>query len=280
MLKTRIITAVALVLLLCAVLQFGGQAGWYAFVLLVLACAFWEWARLGAWEHRLALVYGGLGTLLAGGLFLVVSPQLLSWGLLLPAVLFWVLGVPWVLRQVDIGPLGKQLPFALLGFVLVGGACLALMFARQFGVVFLLSLLAICWAADIFAYFAGKAFGKRKLAPRISPGKSWEGAFGGAFSVVVLSWVVVLSTDSLPWMANTWQALAFERWGGVWLTLWLLVLSAFSVMGDLFESLLKRRSGLKDSSNLLPGHGGILDRIDAQLPVLPLAMLLVGAGGV
>jgi phosphatidate cytidylyltransferase len=146
-----------------------------------------------------------------------------------------------------------------------------------FGVNFLLSVLVLVWVADIFAYFAGRAFGlrftKNKLAPSISPGKSWEGVWGGLAGVVVLA---------LVWVAGTahWQAavpsfysrLAQQGW-------WLLVISvlfmvAMSVAGDLVESLIKRSAGVKDSSGLLPGHGGVLDRVDALLPTLPLALML------
>jgi phosphatidate cytidylyltransferase len=138
--------------------------------------------------------------------------------------------------------------------------------------LFLLSVMAIVWVADIGAYFSGKAFGKRKLAPSISPGKSWEGAIGGGIAVLVLaSLSVVYGGDAF---ADTFAARVAHGWAGrpCWRILVLMV--AASVVGDLFESQLKRRAGMKDSSNLLPGHGGVLDRIDALIPVLPLAALI------
>ena len=119
----------------------------------------------------------------------------------------------------------------------------------------------------VFAYFSGKAFGKRKLAPSISPGKSWEGVYGGCIAVLIVATLVVLfGGESL---ANTFpvRVQASLGWAVTYLTLILIV--AASVVGDLFESQLKRRAGMKDSSNLLPGHGGVLDRIDALVPVLP-----------
>jgi phosphatidate cytidylyltransferase len=134
------------------------------------------------------------------------------------------------------------------------------------------------WAADVFAYFFGKAIGgrwiKMKLAASISPGKSWEGALGGMLGVLCVAavWIDVdqrwalqdLSFYSLLWDKGWWIALPA-----------LLFMSAMSVVGDLVESLVKRSAGMKDSSGLLPGHGGVLDRVDALLPTLPLAMMLI-----
>mgnify|MGYP006167661665 FL=1 len=275
MLKTRVITAVILLIVLLAVLTYGGEIGWNIFVLLVLLGAFWEWARLGQFESSKAIAYALIGGILCvvGAMFLDIQSH--SYPILALASIFWVALAPWCLRNVSIGTLANPAIYTLVGFILIAAAGLALVIAKTYGVVFLLSALAICFAADISAYFFGKTFGKRKLAPRISPGKSWEGAIGGAFSVLAISWLVVLLSDSVPMLKGTWQVMAFERWHPIVFSFWLLVLSAYSVVGDLFESMLKRKAGLKDSSNLLPGHGGVLDRIDAQLPVLPLAVLLV-----
>jgi phosphatidate cytidylyltransferase len=122
------------------------------------------------------------------------------------------------------------------------------------------------------AYFAGKAFGRHKLAPAISPGKTWEGAIGGWLAVLVVATVAILVHAFEP----TLYSALLERLGAIRTLVALTILVAFSVVGDLFESMLKRQAGVKDSSGLLPGHGGVLDRIDALLPVLPLAMLLLG----
>jgi phosphatidate cytidylyltransferase len=130
----------------------------------------------------------------------------------------------------------------------------------------------VVWLADIGAYFAGKAFGKHKLAPAISPGKTWEGAIGGWLAVIVVALVAALTRAFEPTLFFS----LLERLGSVRALIALTLLVAFSVVGDLFESMLKRQAGVKDSSGLLPGHGGVLDRIDALLPVLPLAMLLLG----
>jgi phosphatidate cytidylyltransferase len=129
----------------------------------------------------------------------------------------------------------------------------------------LLAAMALVWVADIAAYFTGRAFGKRKLAPAISPGKTWEGVAGAVVGVMIYGAVVL---NFSPLAGNVPLAAPL-------LVLLLLVLTAVSVMGDLFESLLKRQAGIKDSSNLLPGHGGVLDRIDALTSTLPLAALIV-----
>ncbi|MDI9677890.1 phosphatidate cytidylyltransferase, partial [Burkholderia cenocepacia] len=158
------------------------------------------------------------------------------------------------------------------GLVVFAACWHALVAARAQGVPFVLSLLLVVWLADIGAYFAGKAFGKRKLAITISPGKSWEGAIGGWFAVMAVAGVAMAVHAFEPTLFSAFAM----RYGmpGAWAALTLLV--AYSVIGDLFESLLKRQAGVKDSSGLLPGHGGVLDRVDALLPVLPLAMLLLG----
>ena len=149
--------------------------------------------------------------------------------------------------------------------------------ARQIGVNFLLSVLALVWVADVFAYFAGRAFGLRwtrqKLAPAISPGKSWEGAWGGALGVVLMAFIWVWADAAQQAQISSFYTRLYAQ--GAWLLLVAaLFMAAMSVVGDLVESLIKRSAGFKDSSQLLPGHGGVLDRIDALLPTLPLAMML------
>ena len=152
--------------------------------------------------------------------------------------------------------------------------------ARTIGINFLLSILTLVWAADIFAYFAGRTFGGRfsrgKLAPAISPGKSWEGVWGGMLGVLALAlawrWADAAWTAEVP---SLYTRLGRAGW---WLFLIALVfMAAMSVVGDLLESLVKRSAGVKDSSGLLPGHGGVLDRVDALLPTLPLALMLYSA---
>nr|MBF0684697.1 phosphatidate cytidylyltransferase [Pseudomonas sp.] len=170
-------------------------------------------------------------------------------------------------------------PFSLLltafGLVAVPAACTALMSAHARGVVYLLSLLAIVWVADIGAYFVGRKLGGKKLAPRISPGKTLSGALGGMVAAVIWVWASSLMGTMGPLGYSTFGADLVAGWTLPGALLLAALLAWLSVAGDLFESLLKRRAGRKDSSNLLPGHGGVFDRIDAVLPVAPLAMLLV-----
>jgi phosphatidate cytidylyltransferase len=163
----------------------------------------------------------------------------------------------------------------LLGLVLLWVGWLALVQARALSANFVLSALCIVWMADIAAYAAGRAFGRRKLAPSISPGKSWEGVAGGVVGVVLLGVVWTLWIDrALPVDGPSLFSYLRQQFGWLGLIAAALALAALSVVGDLFESLVKRAAGAKDSSRLLPGHGGVLDRIDALLPVLPAAMAL------
>jgi phosphatidate cytidylyltransferase len=150
------------------------------------------------------------------------------------------------------------------------GAFAALAVLYRISGLYLFSVMALVWVADIGAYFAGRRFGKNKLAPSISPGKTREGALGGLICVLLLGFIAHFT----PALADTFPAAVGREWGVPGLIVVLAAVTVASVVGDLFESMLKRRAGMKDSSNLLPGHGGVLDRIDALLPVLPLAVLL------
>ena len=139
------------------------------------------------------------------------------------------------------------------------------------GVNFLLSIFCLVWVADIGAYFSGRAWGRHKLAPTLSPGKSWEGVGGAVVSVLLLGWLWRSLDQHFDIDAPSIYTQTWLRWGAWSLLIWMLLL-AYSVMGDLFESMMKRVAGVKDSSGLLPGHGGVLDRVDALLPALPLAL--------
>jgi phosphatidate cytidylyltransferase len=277
MLKTRVITAVALLVLIVGILAWGGSAGWGAFVLLVIGLGLWEWGRFAGLEESARVIYAvaGSAVLLGVSLFgalLPIAPLLFT-----ASALFWIGLVPKVLRDVGASWFNARPLHLGLAFILLSAAGTAMIVARDRGIVFLFSLLALVWVADVGAYFVGKSIGRRKLAPRISPGKSWEGAVGGAVLTVAYGWGCVLLAPRYPDLAGSWAALLHAKWHPVLFTGWMAVFAALSVCGDLFESLLKRRIGLKDSSNLLPGHGGVLDRIDAQLPVLPLAVLVLGS---
>jgi phosphatidate cytidylyltransferase len=275
-LRTRIITALVLLAFLLPAL-FASKTWPFPIVSLVLiAAAGWEWARLNGAGNIAAI---GLGALLAlAGAWAVYSgavgrtPATWWWA----ATALWVLGGFFVLRG---GPAAwPRWPASLrllTGSLLLWVGWLALAQARAVSIDFVLSVLCIVWVADIGAYFAGRKFGKRKLAPTISPGKSWEGALGGVVGVWLLGVLWMLWIDHQPWVdgASLFSHLC-ARFG--WIAFFVLsaALAALSVVGDLFESLVKRAAGAKDSSRLLPGHGGVLDRIDALMPVLPAAMAL------
>lgn len=195
----------------------------------------------------------------------------------------WVLGGAWLLRR---GVQGwSEIPRAVrlvAGLIALWLAWLAVGQARVIGINFLLSILVLVWMADIAAYFSGRAFGGRfrreKLAPAISPGKSWEGVWGGMAGVVMLAFAWVWTDRALDAEVPSFFS-RLSRHGGALLLISVIFMSAMSVVGDLVESLIKRSAGVKDSSGLLPGHGGVLDRVDALLPTLPLGMMLIALGG-
>ncbi|HEY0825732.1 MAG TPA: phosphatidate cytidylyltransferase, partial [Ramlibacter sp.] len=202
-----------------------------------------------------------------------------------PSSLLWLgVGAAWVLAGAALVRAGVDgWPKIPRGVRVVGGvlalalAWLAMAQARVIGVNFLMSILVLVWVADVFAYFAGRAMGgkftHRRLAPVISPKKSWEGVWGGLAGVVVLAvaWTLADSAAQAQ-VPSLYSRLASLGW--FVLVLSAVFLGAMSVIGDLTESLVKRSAGIKDSSQLLPGHGGVLDRVDALLPTLPLAMML------
>jgi phosphatidate cytidylyltransferase len=183
------------------------------------------------------------------------------------AALFW-LGVASVWLTRLLRPNAWVCAFA--GWLALWPTWVALVLLRETSPWLLLALASMVWVADICAYFAGKTFGRHKLAPRISPGKTWEGVMGALAGVVIYGIVLAVVSQARNWSL----APAFERGAGVPAIAVMVVLTAFSIVGDLFESWMKRGAGLKDSSALLPGHGGILDRIDALTSTLPLAALV------
>ena len=137
----------------------------------------------------------------------------------------------------------------------------------------MLSIFVLVWIADIAAYFAGRAFGRRKLAPSLSPSKSWEGVWGGTCAVWVIANLWVWADQQALFDSPSIYSLLYAH-GWIYFLVSITFLTAMSVVGDLVESMVKRTAGVKDSSQLLPGHGGVLDRVDALLPTLPLAMML------
>lgn len=274
MLKQRVITALILLALLLPALFYPSPTPFNAITLLLIAAAGWEWARLNGCAQLSALLWGGvLGSVLAA-LWLTVGLSAAGPWLWWIAGGFWLLLTPWLLKQ-GIGgwPLVPRSLRLGVGWALIGLAWWAMAQARELGIGMLLSILLLVWVADVAAYFGGKALGKRKLAIHISPGKSWEGAISGGLGVLVLAfvWNAWWPDPSSPTLFTHLFA-----WGWPLAVLAVLLLTAMSVTGDLVESLVKRSAGMKDSSHLLPGHGGVLDRVDALLPVLPVAMMLMG----
>ena len=273
MLKTRVITALVLLAVLLPVLFLLPAMYIGAFFLAALLAAAWEWSTLLTPQARRAAWFYALFCLAI--ILILLGMQNTSWqfALLLLSVIFWFFVAPFILAKGINLSLQKLRPFyVVLGLILLPATWFSLVFLRELGLVFLLTSIALVWVADIGAYFIGKAFGKRKLAIQISPGKSVEGAIGG----LVLSYgYALLCVIYLPFESTLFGAWAI-RFGWVAMFLMVTVLVAFSIFGDLFESQLKRLAGVKDSSHLLPGHGGVLDRVDALIPTMPIAALLAG----
>jgi phosphatidate cytidylyltransferase len=260
MLKTRVITALVLL------------AGFYSalFILprwaaglvfgVVAALAAWEWSGLmqKQWRTRLLFAWMTLGLteyLRLSNLIPVLVPYVCF-----AAVLFWLIAVPlWFKHR---WPLLQDVRGYMIGWLVILPTWLALISLYRTDPLLLLAAMALVWIADISAYFVGRAFGKHKLAPSISPGKTREGAVGALVAVLIYGFVLAL---------RQWPDASAMRLAG--LALVLVLLTALSIIGDLYESMLKRQAGIKDSSNLLPGHGGILDRIDSQTSTLPLVAL-------
>lgn len=260
MLRTRVITAVFLLAGFIGVLfVFPDWVASFVFAC-VAALAAWEWGSFmrAAPAYRLAYAV----TTLAASEYLTLSglsAALLPW-LCLASVAFWVCIVPlWFARR---WALPKTWTGYLLGWLVILPTWAALLALYRRDAWLLLAAMALVWIADIAAYFCGRAFGRNKLAPTISPGKTREGAYGAVAAVLVYGFVLGL---------RQWPDADAMRLAG--LAAVLVALTALSIMGDLFESLLKRQAELKDSSNLLPGHGGVLDRIDSQTSTLPLVAL-------
>ncbi|MDR3159040.1 MAG: phosphatidate cytidylyltransferase [Zoogloeaceae bacterium] len=271
MLKQRILTAAALLLGLLAAIFYLPPPYWAGLMALVAAVAAWEWGGLAGLKMPGRLVFGGLQLLLCG-LLMHTGVPLDDFGsggvmplLLCAAALFWCLIVPsWLWRRwrLNQSAWGRGL-LLFLGIGLILATWVAFVGLRALHPGLLLWTLGIAWVSDISAYFAGRGFGGRKLAPEISPGKTWAGVYGALAGVLLYGLLSLVMYDA--------------PWGYAILLLPLLLLTILGILGDLFESLLKRQAGIKDSGNLLPGHGGVLDRVDSLLAVLPCAALIAYA---
>jgi phosphatidate cytidylyltransferase len=265
MLKQRIITALILLpIALCGFFLLEG-AGFALFIGLVVTLGGWEWARLAGLEAQPARV--AFAALVAVALFfLYLAPSLAPW-VLGAAVLWWAVATFLVLTYPRTGEQWSSVACKLLiGLLVLLPAWQGLVLIKEWplGNLLILAVMVLVWGADIGAYFSGKAFGKRKLAPQVSPGKSWEGFYGGMLLCLVITLFVGLN----------------RHWSLGEMILGLLgcaLVVAISVVGDLTESMFKRRAGIKDSSNLLPGHGGVLDRIDSLTAAIPVFAVVLWA---
>jgi phosphatidate cytidylyltransferase len=269
MLKLRVITAIVLLAVLLPIIFSGSSLAFLVVASLFLAAAMWENQRLFQKQLPIPIALAWTGMFL----FLMLNnSQFSKPTLFYVAMLFWMFGLIPGLRfgLPKVTHYASGLLSGMYGVAIF--ACfvaLSELFVRS--PMLMLSAMAVVWVADIGAYFVGKTIGKTKLAPSISPGKTWEGAIGGAVAVLVLGFVCVYT----PALSTTFPALLMHNMGMINFLFILILLSVASIVGDLFESLLKRRVGFKDSSSLLPGHGGVLDRIDALIPSMPVVALLV-----
>lgn len=271
MLRQRVFTAAVLF-----VIAFGAML-WSPIAFAVVATALIglalaEWLQLAGAARPMSM---SLALLVGTGLLVVTIAErdvvvLVALPLSALASAAWLV-IAGVLMQP--GAMSLRLPRTvgmMLALLLVLAAWFAMMRLLFEGVVILLSVLAIVWIADTAAYFAGRAFGRRKLAPHISPGKTWAGVIGAVAAVLLVALIIWQFAPAARIYSNG----LFATIGSFLALLVLALLVAMSVIGDLFESLLKRQAGVKDSSQLLPGHGGVLDRLDAMVPVLPAAVVI------
>ncbi|MDH0747531.1 phosphatidate cytidylyltransferase [Pseudomonas sp. GD03842] len=265
MLKQRIITALILApLALCGFFLLEG--GYFAlFIGVVVALGAWEWARLAGFES--ASIRVGYAVVVAVLLFLLyLLPGLAPW-LLVAALLWWLTATWLVLTYPESSDHWSSVLCKLvIGLLILLPAWQGLILLKlaPSGNGLILAVMVLVWGADIGAYFSGKAFGKRKLAPKVSPGKSWEGLYGGLVACLLITAAVGIGRGwSVPEI--------------IFALLCAAIVVLVSVVGDLTESMFKRKAGVKDSSNLLPGHGGVLDRIDSLTAAIPVFALLLWA---
>jgi phosphatidate cytidylyltransferase len=273
MLKQRVITACVLLAgLLVVIIAFSPQLFAAAMALIMLLAA-WEWGRLaGLQSQQSQLLYAAA---LAPLLYLLQDPapalrELVLYG----SLAWWLLALALVLLYPRCSAAWNRVPLLLLaGLPVLLPGWLGLLYLRSlesYGMLILL-FVGLVAAADIGAFFAGRRFGRHKLAPEVSPNKTWEGVVGGLGMACVVLWAFLLFAG--------WNGTELSTALAVKATLGTLVLAVCSVVGDLFESMLKRQRQMKDSGTLLPGHGGVLDRIDsitAALPVFTLVLLDAG----
>lgn len=268
----RFATAIALLAVCISALLFLTNVWWTALLLPALLVAGWEWGGLTGWARAARWMFAGFLLASTIAVWLLVArfepvvgrltvPEVLIYGI---GCAFWLfIALAWLARR---WPMRSPLVLGAVGWIVLAPTWLAL--ARlQESPAQLLAVLAIIWLADTAAYLSGRAWGKHQLAPSISPGKTWEGAAGAVAAVAVYYFILSRALPEWGWWNGCGGAALFA---GV---------TVMSVVGDLFESAIKRQAGVKDSGSLLPGHGGVLDRIDSMTAALPAAALLLPYAG-
>ena len=273
--RTRILTALVLVPLTIAALLILSPRVWGAATLVVVIIAGHEWAALAGLRRNAAtLTVAALALFGCAMLFTGWAgfdprdgwPDALVLSICGVATLFWVTIAPlWLYFGWRVE---SKLKLALVGWLALIATWVAVVQLQSRSPALLLALMAIVWIADTAAYFAGRRFGRRKLAPAISPGKTWEGVYGAMVAVAIYALALLPFSARAGYSEPLMPVAAI-----VWVVL-LLAIAGVSIVGDLFESQLKRQRGVKDSGRLLPGHGGVLDRIDALMAALPPATLV------
>lgn len=266
MLKSRVLTAVVLApAAVAAIALLPATALAAVFALLVLAGA-WEWSRLSGLRTAPGrVVYTAFTAGLLWGAWLLMDSQPFVHALLIATALAWLAALAWIAAYPNGPKPGRaaSMLIAAAGFLVLVPAWVALVVLRQapeYGPAWVLFVLALIWVADSAAYFSGKRWGRRKLAPRVSPGKTREGVYGAIALVAVYALGAAFALDVPRTRLPAFVLLS-------------LLLVPVSVVGDLFESLVKRQGGFKDSGTLLPGHGGVMDRIDSVTATVPVFLL-------
>ncbi len=260
---TRIITAVCLLAVFIPAIFIAPNQPWAFGVLLAALLAFDEWNVLLGWTTKASFFLTSIAAVLGLCAIYTIESHGFHWfffqslPVFVAVSIFWLFLVPLCLTSRYLPE--NRILMTLLGLVLIGALWLAVVCAKGADPWLLLGLFCTVWIADTFAYIFGKNFGKRKLAPGISPGKTWEGVAGAMLGVTIFAAALRYGFGVDNWLL----------FPAIWLT------TTVSIVGDLFESLLKRRADVKDSGDLLPGHGGVLDRLDALIPTIPLAIVLI-----
>ena len=266
MLRDRVVTAAILVVAFLILVYFASALMWASACIVVTAAAANEWGRLAGLVNRNAYYFAAVAALLSSAIVLIGTTHIYLMTVTLGGA-FWIFVAPfWLYSRTAMRGRCRLL---IAGVVVLTATCTALISLREINPNALLAVMAIVWLSDTVAFFGGRRFGKRKLAAGISPGKSWEGvwcALAAVSGYACVWWV--FHPDSLPDMVRLIPGLP---WAAI--LLWVLI-AGFGIVGDLVESQLKRIAGAKDSGSCLPGHGGILDRIDALTAALPLAAFL------